>query len=139
MPTEAVAEESAVDMERLNDLACDKPEEIRELSRIFIEQSQGLLTALRGAVMAADAAEVSRLAHKLGGSSATCGMTAMVGPMRQLEAMGKRGELIEASSVLNDGFRGFETVRGYLVSHGLARPSGGTCVTPIQTPESARA
>ena len=75
-----------VDMERLAGVITGDDEEDRQkLIAQYLDHADGLMAELGAAVGAGSMPEVKRLAHKLGGASSTCGMNAVVGPLRRLD------------------------------------------------------
>ena len=87
------AEEPPVDMERLLEMAEDDPKQMKELAGMYLDQAEELVTSLATAIQTGSAAETEKLAHKLAGSSSTCGMTAVVAPLREIERQGHEGQL----------------------------------------------
>src|SRR5689334_18036096 len=81
----------AVDMNRLLDMVGDDPAELRQIVDMFLTESQRCMSELRASIQAGDWDEAVRLAHRLAGTSATCGMAAMVSPLRELEITAKAG------------------------------------------------
>src|SRR5439155_17600041 len=86
-------DESPVDQERLQELRGDDPDQLRELVDLYLAQADELIGALGAAIETSSAREIERLAHKFVGSSVTCGMTAIVAPLRELEQAGRTGQL----------------------------------------------
>jgi two-component system sensor histidine kinase/response regulator len=97
VPEEAAAgtatAEPPVDMQRLLEMADDDPEQMRELAGLYLDQAAELVQSLGTAIHANAAADAETLAHKLAGSSATCGMTALVAPLKELERQGRERHL----------------------------------------------
>jgi len=110
----AEPEQPPVDMKHLREMAGETPEELRELTNHYLTQADELMVELQAASEAGAAEEVAKLAHKLGGSSSTCGMVGIVAPLRELEAMGKAGELTGAGKALGEARRQLERIREYL-------------------------
>jgi len=92
---EAAASESSppVDMERLRLALGDEPEEFAEVLDVYMSQMSESLEKLARAVASGDAREVGLIAHNCAGVSANCGVVALVGPLRELERMGREGRL----------------------------------------------
>src|ERR1039457_7617410 len=78
---------SPVDMEIFLEIAGNE-ERIPEMARRYTEQAREHLEKLQKAIAAGIAADVKSLAHKVGGSSAMCGMNALAVMLRELERMG---------------------------------------------------
>jgi HPt (histidine-containing phosphotransfer) domain-containing protein len=71
---------------------------LRELVDLFLEDAPKQLAEIRAAIDAADSAQVARAAHTLKGAVANFGAPAAVHLARNLEAMGRRGDLTGAST-----------------------------------------
>jgi hypothetical protein len=54
---------------------------------------------------------VDYLSHKLAGASLSCGMSAMVVPLRELEARGRKGDLTGADGLMSLAAANLEIVR----------------------------
>ncbi|MGH9875731.1 MAG: response regulator, partial [Pyrinomonadaceae bacterium] len=67
-----------VDLELLYQALGSEPDEFREILDLYLDHMPLSLERLRLAIEAGDAAEVHLIAHNGAGTSATCGMTAMV-------------------------------------------------------------
>lgn len=83
----------AIDFDRLNEVCGGDPTEVRDLVMFYLSQAEELVQSLAAAVESNLPEDVQQIAHKLAGSSATCGMAAIVGPLRKLETQGKSGAL----------------------------------------------
>jgi len=112
-----VTEAVPVDMARLRDVADDDPAGIRELVEMYLAESVVLMDSLRSAMTAGLPGEVERVAHKLAGSSATCGMTAVVAPLHELERSGKAGQWPENEQLLQEATRQHERICAFLTAH----------------------
>jgi predicted ATPase/signal transduction histidine kinase/CheY-like chemotaxis protein/HPt (histidine-containing phosphotransfer) domain-containing protein len=89
------SERAPVDMQRFVELN-GGPEGLREVIDLYLEQSNQLMEELGVAIRSGAAKKVERCAHKLLGASANCGMTAILAPLRELESIGRSGQLTEA-------------------------------------------
>jgi HPt (histidine-containing phosphotransfer) domain-containing protein len=85
--------ESPVDLGHLFEAVGGLEEEARALIAIYSEQASELFERLEAAVTIPAVPEIEHLAHKLAGSSASCGFTALVGPLRDLEHAARSGRL----------------------------------------------
>lgn len=74
-----------VDMERLRDASSGDEELQQELIEIYLDQMSENIATLKAAVKSNKRDEVKRIAHTLAGGSATCGMTAVIPLLRELE------------------------------------------------------
>ncbi len=111
----------SVDLEQLGEVADNDPSQMRELADFYLAQADETLSGLDAAIKAGSAKEVNRLAHRLSGASATCGMTLVVPPLQQMELEAKQGQLSGARQCLAQTTREIESVR-----HWLARRLSGT-------------
>ena len=93
----AMVVKAPVDLGQLQDAADGDPQEIRTLAGLFLEQADELMPSLAAAIAEGSTGKVDKLAHKLAGSSASCGMVAMVIVLRELEQMGRSGDLTGAT------------------------------------------
>jgi CheY-like chemotaxis protein len=100
IPPEADIEE-LLDSITLQEMADIDVADIVELVELFRTQTKELLTELNSAVGAADPREVNRIAHKLAGSSAACGLKAVIAPLRELEKRGKEGNIERIGDLLD--------------------------------------
>jgi signal transduction histidine kinase/CheY-like chemotaxis protein/HPt (histidine-containing phosphotransfer) domain-containing protein len=73
---------------------------IRSLARTFLTDAPKTLALIRAAVTKKDAAKLARAAHLLKGSLAIFGAPKAVAAARNLEAVGRNGNLTEASNAL---------------------------------------
>ena len=86
-------EEAPVDIQRLAEATDSDPEQLRKLIELYLRQSSESMKDLEAAIQTGTCREVERLAHKYFGASANCGMTAILGSLRELEQMGRSNEL----------------------------------------------
>ena len=103
-----------VDMARLLDVAGGDEREMRELVDLYLAQMTESLARLTRAAAAGAADEVRHVAHNCVGGSATCGITALVGPLRELERMGEEGRLEGAERLCREIEREFARVGEFL-------------------------
>jgi CheY-like chemotaxis protein/HPt (histidine-containing phosphotransfer) domain-containing protein len=115
-PPAAMPEESSppVDLKRLHQAMGDDPEELADILGVYLEQMSESLGRLSAAVAAGDADEVELIAHNCVGVSANCGMSAVVGPLRELERLACENQLAEAGAVGAQVGREYERVRLFL-------------------------
>jgi PAS domain S-box-containing protein len=110
----AHSEEAPVDLERLLDVGSSDSKKLRRLVNSYLEQAGALLINLEEAIRASSTQDVRRIAHKLVGSSSTCGMTAIVPALKRLEQMGEAGELGDAVRLHAESSRQLERVRCFV-------------------------
>jgi len=72
---------------------------------------------LAAAAMAGDKAEVRRIAHSCAGASATCGMSAIVPLLRELERQGQDGKLLGAEKLCAAAEQEFARIRHCLAPY----------------------
>lgn len=77
----------AVDFDRLREITANDEDLHREISTQYLEQAEEILKQMRELIRSADHVHVRGLAHKLVGSSTTCGMTAIIAPLRAMEQL----------------------------------------------------
>jgi HPt (histidine-containing phosphotransfer) domain-containing protein len=110
-------DESLLDMELLGENAANGLEDLRELIDMYLAQADETMTSLRTAVQAGAAADINQLAHRLAGSSAVCGVTGMVGPLRTLEQRAREGRLSDPDSLLATLAERLESCRRLLAEY----------------------
>jgi PAS domain S-box-containing protein len=111
LPADETADESLLDVERLEAAANDDPKIVQELVDLYFAQAKDLMNGLRAAINSGSAKDVDHFAHKLVGASLACGMSAMVLPLRELEKRGKEGKLDDAEQLFDRASRHLELTR----------------------------
>jgi PAS domain S-box-containing protein len=96
------SEEVLVDIDRLRDVTDNEPARMRRLIDIYLTEAAPMLNELDAAIQAKAGGDVVRLAHKLVGSSISCGVQAFTQPLRQLERLGNEGDLSGADAFFDD-------------------------------------
>jgi len=107
----AAAVQPAVDFEQLRAASGEDPAFMQDLSNLYFEQAKEIMAALGAAVEKRSAEDVDYLAHKLAGASLSCGMSAMVAPLRELEARGRKGDLAGTDDIMVQASAKLEIVR----------------------------
>jgi len=87
---------------------------VREILDLYLEQMESSLKKLNAAIAAGNASEVDLIAHNCYGSSANCGMIAMIAPLRDLERMGRENQLGGAADRVAEAEKEFERIKIYL-------------------------
>ena len=87
------SDESPLDIALLDENVEIGIEGFRDLIDLYLVQADEILEGLQMAIAGGSAKEVDYLAHKLAGSSAMCGVKAMVAPLRELEKRSRAGDL----------------------------------------------
>jgi HPt (histidine-containing phosphotransfer) domain-containing protein len=106
---------SPVDMEIFLEIAGNE-ERMPEMAHRYTEQAREHLEKLQKAITAGAAADVKSLAHKVGGSSAMCGMSGMVVPLRELERMGHERQLADAARVFARVEQEFARIKAFFAN-----------------------
>ncbi len=113
----AAPEAPPVDIKRLTRITGGNKDKQQELVDLFLGQSREMLQGLEEALKNQDAKKVDHLAHKCVGASSNCGMNAMVLPLRELERLGREGNLAEAGPLFQEATRQLERTRQFLEKH----------------------
>jgi HPt (histidine-containing phosphotransfer) domain-containing protein len=106
-----------LDRELLDENAECGLDDLHELIELYMEQAIDIIGELRIAVHTGAAKDVDHLAHKLAGSSAVCGLTAMVEPLRALEKLGHEGQLAGSAQLLDQATERLELSRRLLAEY----------------------
>ena len=106
-----------VDLERMNEFTDGDPAATAELVSLYFTQTTEHFAQLEAALQTESAPEVRRLAHSSVGSSATCGMCAVVPSLRQLEQKAQAGDLQDGAELLAEARHQLERMRVFLVNH----------------------
>ena len=104
--------ELILDTDHLRDATDNEPDRMRRLTDIYLTQAALMLDGLDAAIRAKAGGIVAHLAHKLVGSSVSCGVQAFTQPLRELERLGKEGDLSGASPLFHELRRKFPRVKG---------------------------
>jgi CheY-like chemotaxis protein/nitrogen-specific signal transduction histidine kinase/HPt (histidine-containing phosphotransfer) domain-containing protein len=108
--------EDPVDMDRMHEFTDGDEAAMDELVTLYFTQTQEQFGKLEAAIRAGATPEVRRLAHSSVGSSATCGMRAVVPIFRELEQRAHAGSLAGATELLGRARIEFERMRVFLVN-----------------------
>ncbi|MDQ3199078.1 MAG: response regulator [Verrucomicrobiota bacterium] len=95
-PVADIGAEVLVDFDHLRDITDDDPERMEQLVQLYLSQTILMLDGLKEAILTNAAASVASLAHKIVGSSVSCGVEVLIQPLRALERAGQAGDLSEA-------------------------------------------
>ncbi|MEY2555772.1 MAG: hypothetical protein QOF93_916, partial [Verrucomicrobiota bacterium] len=91
-----------VDIDRLRDVTDDEPDRMERLIDLYLTQTAPMLDGLGEAIQTNAIGEVARIAHKLVGSSVSCGVEAFTYPLRELERLAHEGDLTGALALFDD-------------------------------------
>ena len=108
------ADAPAIDVARFHEAMGDSPEEFSDILEVYVTHMSESLEKLDAALVARDHREVELIAHNCAGTSANCGMTAVVGPLRELEEAGRAARLENASPLVAQTRLGFTRIREFL-------------------------
>jgi two-component system sensor histidine kinase/response regulator len=112
--TATAVDSSIVDVVCLTDAASDNPVKLKRIIELYLRHTGERLEELKTAVRQESASDVYSIAHKCLGSSSTCGMTAIVPALTELQRMGKAGELNGAADQFNAAQAAFQKLRPFL-------------------------
>jgi two-component system sensor histidine kinase/response regulator len=90
---------------------------IRGIVRDYLEQADEALSHLLLAIERRDARGVQELSHKLGGSSASCGMVAIVPVLARLERFGATSQLATARTLHAEALFELGRIRRFLIRY----------------------
>jgi signal transduction histidine kinase/DNA-binding response OmpR family regulator/HPt (histidine-containing phosphotransfer) domain-containing protein len=106
--------EPLVDIDRLRDVVDNEPDRVRQLIDLYLTQAVPMLEGLDEAIQANASGDVARIAHKLVGSSVSCGVEAFTYPLRELERLGHEGDLAGARILFDEVRQKFPRVQKVL-------------------------
>ncbi|MDT5122165.1 MAG: two-component system, sensor histidine kinase and response regulator [Acidobacteriota bacterium] len=110
----ATADDSAlVDVVCLTDIA-STPEKLKRIIALYLLHTGERLEELKTALSQESASDVYAIAHKCLGSSLTCGMTAIVPALTELQRMGQAGDLVGAADQFNAAQTAFQKLKPFL-------------------------
>jgi signal transduction histidine kinase/HPt (histidine-containing phosphotransfer) domain-containing protein len=102
-----------VDVVCLTDTA-STPEKLKHIIELYLRHTGERLEELETALKQESAGDVYAIAHKCLGSSRTCGMTAIIPALTELQRMGKAGDLGSAADQLNAAQSAFQKLKPFL-------------------------
>lgn len=106
-----------VDVGRLIELSGPKPEQLGKFIDRYEREAKEMVEKLSLAIAAASAPGVKQWSHKLRGTSATCGITAVLPALNELERLGGLGELKKAPMVFSELTEQLMRTRRFLSEH----------------------
>jgi CheY-like chemotaxis protein/HPt (histidine-containing phosphotransfer) domain-containing protein len=116
-PPHALTDSAPVDLERLTEMGGTDPAGIKELIDLYITQTTSQLAELATAAQAAANKDIERIAHKAAGASATCGMTAIVPILRQLERLGRENQTQSTPELVAQAKAALQQIVAFLDQH----------------------
>jgi histidine phosphotransfer protein HptB len=108
------SEEVLVDIDQLRDVTDNEPDRMQQLIDLYLTQAVPMLDSLNEAIQTNSSGDVARIAHKLVGSSISCGVEAFTQPLRELERLGHAGDLSGAPALLDEVRHKFPRVQSVL-------------------------
>ncbi len=105
-----------VDKQRLLDAVGNAGQIPPQFVEFYRSQMSEELNRLRMAIRSESAEEVIQVAHGCAGMNANCGMLAVVEPLRELERMGRRGNLADAEVIADQVTLGFDRIELFLTT-----------------------
>jgi HPt (histidine-containing phosphotransfer) domain-containing protein len=90
------------------------PEKLKRIIALYLRHTGERLEELKTAVKQESASDVYAIAHKCLGSSRTCGMTAIIPALTELQRMGKAGDLDGAADQFNAAQVAFQKLKPFL-------------------------
>jgi signal transduction histidine kinase/HPt (histidine-containing phosphotransfer) domain-containing protein/BarA-like signal transduction histidine kinase len=111
--TATADDSSLVDMVCLTDTA-STPEKLKRIIALYLRHTGERLEELKTALKQESASDVYAIAHKCLGSSHTCGMTAIIPALTELQRMGKAGDLNGAAEQFNAAQAAFQKLKPFL-------------------------
>jgi CheY-like chemotaxis protein len=111
--TSTGGDSSLVDVACLTDTA-STPEKLKRIIALYLRHTEERLEELKTAVKQESAGDVYAIAHKCLGSSRTCGMTAIIPALTELQRMGKAGDLDGAADQVNAAQEAFQKLKPFL-------------------------
>lgn len=107
-------EDCPVDLDWLRECTDDDPEAMRTMANLYVTRTTTQLVELESAIARNAALDVHKIAHGCVGSSGTCGMTKIAVVFKELEKMGKAGELAGAGALSEQARAEFERIKAFL-------------------------
>jgi HPt (histidine-containing phosphotransfer) domain-containing protein len=89
-------------------------DDLFEILDIYLLQMSENLEKLTAAIETGNAGELDLIAHNCAGTSANCGMVAVVQPLRELERMGRHESLAGADALGRQVVSEFQRVKVFL-------------------------
>jgi PAS domain S-box-containing protein len=103
-----------VNIKRLHEAIGEEPDELHDILDIYVTQMEKSLKELTLAIAKEDFATVELIAHNCAGTSANCGMTAVVDSLQKLEKMGHENRLTGAAQLADKAKREFGRIKVFL-------------------------
>ena len=108
-----------VDLNRLLEMVDDDPVQLREVVSMYLNESTKGIGELWASIQAGDWDQTERLAHRLCGTAAMCGMVGLVAPLRAIEIEAQSGRWSRLQILMLEARRQQGRVVDCLGRHGL--------------------
>ena len=112
--TDPREDSSIVDLVCLADAASDNPVKLRRIIDLYLRHTEARLEEMKAALRQESPGQVYAIAHKCLGSSRTCGMTAIVPALTELQRLGKAGDLNGAADHFKAARAAFQQLEQFL-------------------------
>ncbi len=112
-PVPTADDSSIVDLECLAD-AASSPEKLKRIIALYLQHTRERLEELKDAIKEKSASDVYAIAHKCLGSSRSCGMTAILPALSELQRMGKADDLNGAAEQYHAAEAAFQKLAPFL-------------------------
>lgn len=103
-----------VDLNRLLKVGARNPKRVRQFVDLYLSEAEQTLRELERALQNGAAADVEHLAHKCRGASATCGMTAIIPALREIEQRGREGCIGNCTQLTEEAHNELGRIRSFL-------------------------
>jgi HPt (histidine-containing phosphotransfer) domain-containing protein len=116
-PSISISQQTPVDLKRLKEVSFEDADKLRKLLELYFDQADELISGLGTAVQNGSVEEVQYFAHKLGGASFNCGMTAIVPSLRELERLSREKNLTGSDKLFLDAAQQLTRIKEFLSEH----------------------
>ncbi len=103
-----------VDIDRVYESMGEEPEELHDILNTYLKEMSQNVAQLNAAIESGDVNKIGEIAHNCAGVSANCGMVAVVGPLRELERLGREGSVGGAAALGAQVTKELERVKLFL-------------------------
>jgi CheY-like chemotaxis protein/HPt (histidine-containing phosphotransfer) domain-containing protein len=116
-PSISISQQTPVDLKRLKEVSFEDADKLRKLLELYFDQADELISGLGTAVQNGSVEEVQYFAHKLGGASFNCGMTAIVPSLRELERLSREKNLTGSDKLFLDAAQQLTRIKEFLTDY----------------------
>ena len=111
---ETLAPEPVIDFEQLKDVSDNNAQLLDELLDLYLAEAEIAFTSLSRAVETNSLKQIAALAHKLCGSSSTCGMKRLSTALRKLEHLADHGDSTQLHRAFDEAASQFACLKQQL-------------------------